>query len=102
VEGHCSREVANTSNRRAIQQYKILLEEQAEGAIIKVFIYLKSRKPTGTKRTCDVCGGTGYNVFSGIVKPCARCKGSGAKGKTLMNARIKCDVCKGKGYNEIS
>jgi DnaJ-class molecular chaperone len=57
---------------------------------------------TGTKRTCDVCGGTGHNVFSGIVKLCARCKGSGAKGKTLvMSARIKCDVCKGKGYNEF-
>ena len=58
---------------------------------------------TGTKRTCDVCNGTGYNVFSGIVKSCARCDGSGAKGKTLvMNTRIKCDVCKGKGFNEIS
>ena len=57
---------------------------------------------TGTKKTCDVCGGTGHNVFSGIVKVCAMCKGSGAKGKKLMGARIKCPICKGKGYNEIS
>jgi len=57
---------------------------------------------TGTKKTCDVCGGTGYNVFSGTVRSCARCKGSGAKGKTLvMGTRIKCDVCKGKGYNQF-
>ena len=57
---------------------------------------------TGAKKTCDVCGGTGFNVFSGTVRPCARCKGSGIKGKTLvMSTRIKCDVCKGKGYNQI-
>ena len=56
---------------------------------------------TGTKKTCNVCNGTGRNVFYGTVRPCPRCKGTGSKGKMLMGARIKCDVCMGRGYNQI-
>jgi DnaJ-class molecular chaperone len=57
---------------------------------------------TGTKKTCDVCGGTGWNAFHGTVKACGTCGGTGSKGATLvLSNRIKCPICHGKGYNEI-
>jgi len=54
-----------------------------------------------SRKTCDVCGGAGQNKFSGTVVRCARCKGTGIKGRKTFNAPVKCDVCGGKGLKEI-
>jgi DnaJ-class molecular chaperone len=63
---------------------------------------VKNASAVSTWVDCDVCDRKGYNEFSGLVKSCHICHGSGVERTNIIGTPIKCPECGGKGYTPIN